>query len=186
MQTVAAYSLFVAGQLFSISLDVRAVKLLSVTHPYCNKTPCKRMQWKERNYLFFFPFCENCQSAEGLSQDTVLLHLLFQDKHLPGQTPCSRGTVVQGLRNSLALKDLEVSLPSMAQGPAGTFPSLPLTSPGLIEPPRTEDLLCPSFFLCLSMIKARGRQRNLPFPKEGKTAAVLKTIRKTKAQTLSP
>lgn len=71
MQTIAAHSLFAAGQLF-ISLVLQAVRLLSFTHPYCNKTPGKGMQWKARNYLFF-SFCQNfCQSAKGLSKDAVL------------------------------------------------------------------------------------------------------------------
>lgn len=61
----------------------------------------------------------------------------------------SKHAVAQGQWNSLALKALEVSLLCMAQGPAGTLVSLPLRSPGLIEPPRTEDLFCPFFLMSI-------------------------------------
>lgn len=180
MQTVAACSSFVAGQLFSISLILWAVKPLSFTHPCCNKTPCKRMQWTGRNHLFF-----SCQSAKGLSKDTVL-HVLFQADHLTGQMESAFSPLPAhcGSRPVEQLRFESFGGFSPVHGPRPSwYLCVPATQNHLGSLSLLGQKTCPVlFFLCLSMAKVRGRQRSLPSPKGGKTEAVLKTIRKPRQE----
>ena len=137
---------------------------------------------------FFFSFHQSfCQRAKGVSKDTVLLHVLFQAEHLTGQME-SAVTLLPRHCGSRSEEHLSFeSFGGFSPWPkAQLVPLCPCHSNHLDSLSVLGQKTCSVlFFLCLSMAKARGRQRNLPPPKGGKKPAVLKTIRKTKARTLS-
>lgn len=69
--------------------------------------------------------------------------------------------------------------------PSWTPLCLRLRSPGLTKTPGTEEMLCPSFFLLSMHGQSKREVEKLTISWRVKTSAVLKIIRKTKAQTLS-
>lgn len=94
----------------------------------------------------------------------------------------SQGTVAEGMRNSLVLKALKVSLLCMAQLILlHPYHSDHLDSLSLLGQKTCSVLV---FFLMSIHVQRRGRWINLQSPKWGRTADVLKTVRKNTAQAL--